>query len=114
MTGDPTEVTLGEVARGLGRVEREMQAGFQAIKDEIKSLSFVPAAVYSADKVAQHDRMERLELDLEEEKVLRRDAEAISNQRAFQSRWSIILALVAMPISVIGSVLAALIVAWLK
>jgi hypothetical protein len=114
MTQDSTEVTLGEVARGLGRVEREIEVGFQAIRQEIKSLSFVPAAVYSADKVAQHDRIGRLEEDLEEEKVLRRDAEALSSQRAWQSRWSLLLALFGMPISVVGAVAAALIVAWLK
>ena len=41
MTGESTEVTLGEVARGLSRVEREMQEGFAAIRREIAGLSFV-------------------------------------------------------------------------
>jgi hypothetical protein len=111
---DATEVTLGEVARGLSRVETEMHAGFKALREELKTLSFVDSAVYSADKVAYHDRVARLEADLEDERTLRREADAVAQQRAWQSRWSIILAVIGMPISILGAVVAALVVAALK
>jgi hypothetical protein len=106
-----SEVTLGEVARGLNRVEREMHEGFAAIRREIGHLSFVPAAVYSADMVAYRERMERVEAGLAEEISLRREDAQTSSQRAWQSRWGIALALIAMPISIVGAVIAALIVA---
>lgn len=114
MSPDATEVTLGEVARGLGRVEREMHEGFAAMRREISTLSFVPAAVYAADMMAYRDRVDRLEVDLNEESGTRRDAEHVAQQRAWQSRWSIILALVGMPISIIGAVVAALVIATVK
>lgn len=109
-----TEVTLGEVARGLSRVEREMQVGFAAIRAEIQGLSFVPAAVYAADMLAHRERLDRIEREAAEETEIRREAEATAQQRAWQARWSIILAVVAMPISVLGSVVAALLIAALK
>lgn len=111
---DSTEVTLGEVARGLGRVEREMHLGFSAIRAEIGKLSFVPAQVYAADMVAYRDRMERIEENAAREAELRHEAEAVASQRAFQSRWSVVLALIGMPISIIGAVIAALVIAALK
>lgn len=103
MTADPTEVTLGEVGRGLDRVEREMRDGIAAIRAEIKALAFVPAAVYAADQVGNRERIERLE-----------EADKDARQRAWQSRWSIVLALIAMPISIVGAVIAALVIAALK
>jgi hypothetical protein len=109
-----TEVTLGEVSRGLTRVEAEMRAGFDAISQEIKSLSFVPAAVYSADKLAAADRMAALAADFEEDRRERREVEAVAAQRAWQARWSIILAMIAMPISIIGAVLTALLMSTIK
>lgn len=91
-----------------------MREGFAAIRNEIKSLSFVPAAVYSADKLAHNDRFDRLTQDFESEREARREAEALATQRAWQARWSIVLALLGMPISIFGAVVAALIIAALK
>ena len=104
---DPREVTLGEVARGLSRVEREMQVGIAAIRQEIAALAFVPAAVYAADMSAHRERVTRLERDLAEESAVRQNTEAVSQQRAWQAKWSIILAFVGMPISVVGALVIA-------
>lgn len=114
MSDDSKEVTLGEVARGLSRVEREMQAGFAAIRAEIQGLSFVPAAVYAADSLAYRERIERIEHEQAAEARMRREAETASQQRAWQARWSIILAVIGMPISIGGAVIAALLIAALK
>lgn len=109
-----TEVTLGEVSRGLARVERQMHDGFAAIRAEIGKLSFVPAQVYAADSLAYRDRMERIEGALRDEAEARREAEALAGQRAWQSRLSMGLALIGLPLSIIGSVAAGLVIAALK
>lgn len=114
MTGESTEVTLGEVARGVSRVEREMHEGFAAIRREIAGLSFVPAQVYAADMLAYRERVVRVEEDLDEERKIRREAEQVQQQRGWQAKWSIVLALIAMPISILGSVVAGLVIAALK
>lgn len=114
MSSDPAEVTLGEVARGLSRVEREMLAGFTALRQEIAGLAFVPAAVYAADQVAHRERVTRVEQDIADEATARQQAESVAQQRAWQARWSIILAIACMPVSVAGSVIAALVIAALK
>jgi hypothetical protein len=111
---DGTEVTLGEVSRGLFRVEREMHAGFTAIRQEIGKLSFVPAQVYAADTMAYRDRVERIEATLRGEAELRREAETAAAQRTWQARLSMMLALVGMPLSIIGSVVAGLVISALK
>lgn len=107
---DPGDVTLGEVARGLSRVEREMQA----IRREISQLSFVPAQVYAADSLAYRDRIERVEHALAAEVEARREVETVSAQRSWQSRWSITIALIGMPLSILGSIVAGLVLAALK
>lgn len=112
--GGSTEVTLGEVSRGLSRVEREMHLGFQAIRAEIGKLSFVPSQVYAADMMAYRDRLERTEIALRDEVEVRRETDTANAQRAWQSRWGVTLALIGMPISIIGSVVAGLVIAALK
>ena len=111
---DANEPTLGEVSRGLGRVEREMREGFTAIRTEIGKLGFVPAQVYASDQAAARDRLVRIEESLREEADLRREAETSAAQRAWQSRWSVTLAMIGMPISIIGAVIAALVTASFK
>ena len=111
---ESTEVTLGEVSRGLSRVEREMQAGFSTMRAEISRLSFVPAQVYASDSAAYRDRMDRVEAALRDEGQLRHEAESLADQRAWQSRLSIMLALVGMPLSIVGSVVAGLVIAAFK
>jgi hypothetical protein len=91
-----------------------MQAGFAAIRREISGLSFVPAPVYAADMVAYRDRVQRLEEDLDEERAERREAEKVAQQRSWQATWSVKLAAIGMPITLITSVVGALIVAGLK
>lgn len=107
---ESTEVTLGEVHRGLTRVEQEMHLGFEAVRQQIRTLSFVPSGVYAADVLAYRDRLDRIETALAAEVTWRRDTEAVSVQRAWQSRLSIVLAMV----SVLGAIVAPLIVAALK
>lgn len=108
------EVTIGELDRRVDRLERAMEAGFQGLREEIQRLSFVSAAVYAADRSADQERIRRLEADLTEERDARTGAEQAVQQRAWQSRWSLIVALIGLPLSVIGSVLAALLLTYLK
>lgn len=108
--GEPNGITLGEVGRRVDRLDSEMRAGFQKVAEQIAGLSFVPAAVYAADRSAEAERARRVEADLREEIRARESAEQTSGQRAWQARLSLILALVGLPLSVIGSVVAALVV----
>lgn len=102
MTGQD-EVSTGELSRGLARLEREMQAGFAQLRGQLGELNYVQPAVYAADQAATRDRLERLEAAAE-----------VAQQRAWQSRWSINLALFGMPLSIVGAVVAALVVAALR
>ncbi|WP_328465550.1 hypothetical protein OHA21_43880 [Actinoplanes sp. NBC_00393] len=113
-TVDPSDVTTGELSRGLSRVEREMREGFSAIRKEISGLSFVPAAVYAADMLAYRDKIQRLEGDLDEERQERREDQKIAQQRSWQASWSIRLAIISMPLSLAVSVAAGLLIAALK
>lgn len=111
---ESTEVTLGEVSRGLSRVEREMHMGFAAIRVEIGKLSFVPSQVYAADSLAYRDRMERVEASLRQETEHRLKAESEAAQRAWQSRLGIALALIGFPLSIVGAVITGLIMTHVK
>lgn len=102
MTGQD-EVSTGELSRGLARVEQEMKDGFSQLRAELAAMTYVQPAVYAADQAATRDRLVRLE-----------EAEKVAQQRAWQSRWSIIIALVGMPISIIGAVIAAMLITGLK
>jgi hypothetical protein len=53
----------------------------------LAGLSFVPPAVYAADMTANRERVARVEQDLAAETAVRRDAEAVGQQRAWQSKW---------------------------
>lgn len=48
---DEQEVTLGEVFRGLGRVERVVEDGFKAVNDRIDNMrsEFVPRELYESE-----------------------------------------------------------------
>lgn len=104
---DPIDVTTGELSRGLSRVEREMQAGFTAIRDEIRGLTFVPTAVYAADKLAAAERVTRLEADLAEERRERQADEKVAQQRAWQAGLAVKLAIAGIPISALTALVTA-------
>lgn len=101
------DVTLGEVARRVDRVETEMKAGFKAVQEQIAALSFVPSAVYAADRAADLERHRRLEADLREETRERRDAEKTAAQRGWQTRLSLALAVIGPPLSALGAFIVA-------
>lgn len=72
------DVTIGEVARRVERLDRslnqkvdklenQMQQGFAELRDDIRNLQFVPAAVYQSDKEQFNQRIQNLE---ERQKVL--------------------------------------------
>lgn len=96
MSPDPGDVTTGELSRGLSRVEREMQAGFSAVREEIRALAFVPAAVYTSEMAANRDRIKRLE-----------EGEEAADQRAWQARLALGVALTSMLLSIIGGLILA-------
>ncbi|MFI6760596.1 hypothetical protein ACIBF5_15820 [Micromonospora sp. NPDC050417] len=106
---DADPVTLGELGRRVDRVDVEMRNGFQQLREELRGLTFVPAAVYAADRSGDHERMRRLEGDLKEEITAREEAEKVAGQRAWQSRLSLTLAIVGLPISIVGSIVVAII-----
>lgn len=110
MSTDGRDVTLGEVVRRVDRLDREMMAGFASMREELRGLAFVPAAVYSADRVADDLRFRRLEDDLVAERAGREEAERVADQRAWQARLSVVMAFVGLPLSVIGSIVVALVV----
>lgn len=107
------DVTLGELARRVDRLDSAMVAGFATMQAELRGLAFVPAAVYSADRVTDDLRVSRLESDLLAERVGREEAERIAAQRAWQARLSMVMAFVGLPLSVIGSIVVALVVSQL-
>jgi len=108
------DISLGEVARRVDRLDSEMRAGFASMRDEIRGLAFVPAGVYTADRSADLERMRRFEDDLAEEMRTRVAVQQTTDQRAWQARLSLIVALLGLPISIIGSIAVALILARLN
>lgn len=104
------DITLGELGRRVDRVEVEMRAGFDSMRQQIERLAFVPAGVYAADKSAEGQRIQRIEDALEREVEARVEAQKTADQRAWQSRWSLVMALIGMPLTVVGSIVIALIV----
>lgn len=112
--GEPTDITLGEVARRVDRLDQEMRAGFKAVQEEIAKLAFVPAAVYAADRAADVERIRRLEDDLKEEVGAREETERTAAQRTWQARLSLVMALIGLPLSVLGSVIVALVVVHIR
>ena len=112
--GLPEDMTLGELARRVDRIDSEVRDGFAGVREEIRSLAFVHPAVYAADRQADGQRFARIERDLTEEKNAREDAERMAAARAWQARFSLVMALLGLPISVIGSVVVALVVAQIK
>lgn len=87
-----------------------MHVGFQSMRDEIQRLAFVPAAVPAADRSGDTDRIRRLKDETKE----REGGMAVADQRAWQARMSLILALIGLPLSIIGSVVVALILTHMK
>ncbi len=106
---EPGDITTGELGRRVDRLDREMKAGFESLHNEIRTLQFVPAAVYAADRSADQERLRRMEQDLVDERHEREGEAKESEKRAFTARWSLITALIACPLAVIASVVAALI-----
>ena len=57
MTGDAYEPTLGEVARSVNRVEREMQAGFAARSDIHRAVADYIAGMTDRYALREHERL---------------------------------------------------------
>lgn len=107
MGEESMDVNLGEVTRRVDRLETRMDAGFQALSDKMERLAFVPAAVYAADRAADQESVRRLEADLRQEAQERKVAQEKADQRAHQVRWSLILAGLGVPLSVVAGVVTA-------
>jgi hypothetical protein len=107
----PADITLGEVGRRVDRLDQEMRAGFAKVAEQLAGLAFVPAGVYAADQSAMAERMRRLEADLRDEEAARRAAEQTASHRAWQARLSLVMALLGLPLSVLGAVVVALVLA---
>lgn len=107
---DVDDMTIGELSRRVDRLDTEMKAGIQAVREDIQRLQFVPAAVYASDRSGDAERVRRLEADLIEERREREAEKGTADQRAWQARLSLIMAMVGLPISLIGSILAAVII----
>lgn len=108
------DVTLGELARRVDRMDREMQAGFAGLHEKIDRLAFVPAAVYAADQAsylerqsAQVDRIKRIEADLLGEEAARKAAEDRADQRGWHVRVALGVAMFGAFLSVISAVVTA-------
>lgn len=56
-----TEVTIGELARGMDALERRMREGFLALQRSIDALSYVHVDRYEADQRAAERRISELE-----------------------------------------------------
>jgi hypothetical protein len=107
-------VTLGELARRVeridGRVERMdtgMRSGFDALREEISRLSFVSREVYEASRGGDSARFDRLEADLHEEGAARKASEERADQRDWQVRVALGVALFGALLSVVVAVVSA-------
>lgn len=114
VTEAANHITLGELGRRADRLDQEMRLGFDSLRNEIQRLNFIPSGVYAADRSADQERIRRLEQDLSTEVKERESALAESNQRAWQARLSFILALIGLPVSIIGSLIVALVLTQMK
>ena len=103
----PDDVTLGEVDRRVGRLEQRVDSGFKELKEEIARLSFVPAAVYAADRAGDAHRLAALEADLALESRDRRAAEDNARHRSFQARLALVVAALGIPASILAGVVTA-------
>lgn len=101
--GDLQDVTINELARRVDRLDTAMASGFQSMREEIQRLAFVPAAVYAADRSGDQERIRRLE-----------EGAKLVDQRAWQARTSLIVAVVGLPLSIIGSIIVAMLLAQMK
>lgn len=60
----PDKVTLGELVRWLGGIERRMEQGFQNVQRQIENQQYVSVGVYQAERVADRERIHQLEGEL--------------------------------------------------
>jgi hypothetical protein len=65
--------------------------------------------VYASDRSADQERIRRLEKDIADERLAREDAQKEWSRRGRQARLSLVMALLGLPLSILGSVLAAVI-----
>jgi hypothetical protein len=65
--------------------------------------------VYASDRSAHQERIRRLEKDIADERLAREDAQKEWSRRGWQARLSLVMALLGLPLSILGSVLAAVI-----
>lgn len=57
---DPTDITLPELGRRLDRFQEDTRLAFVELRTEIRGMTFVPLAVFEAEKRAIFDRMKQL------------------------------------------------------
>lgn len=95
---DPDDVTLGELGRRVDRLDDQMNKGFEAMRNEIRNLSFVPAGVYASDQGATNQRINRLEQ--------RSDT---AEQRGWQVRVAIIMAVFSTLLTVVVAIFLGLV-----
>jgi hypothetical protein len=107
-------VTLGELARRVdridGRVERmdaDMHTGFDTLRADIGKLSFVPHEVYDTSQRADAARFGRLEADLRDEGAARKASEERADQREWQVRVALGVAVFGTVLSVVVAVVSA-------
>lgn len=59
--GDPNAITLPELGRRLDRLDSAVTVQFGQMRDEIRSMQFVPAQVFDAEKRALFDRIRQVD-----------------------------------------------------
>lgn len=83
------QVTIGELGRRMDRVEEAVTRGFDRLTERLDR-DYVGVALYAADRAADRARMAKLEA--------RAEGDA---QRAWQSRLSLMVALLSVPAGII-------------
>jgi len=108
------DVTIGEVARRVDRIDdrvermdADMHTGFDSLRQAIGKLSFVSHEVYDTSRGADVARFGRLEADLRDEEAARKTSEERAEQRDWQVRVALGVALFGAVLSVVVAVLSA-------
>jgi hypothetical protein len=78
MTGTPSDLTLGELARQITKVEEVLRDDIHQLAARLDRLDFVPAELYAADKVALERRVVGIETAHREDHHRLRNNETIT------------------------------------
>lgn len=92
------DVTLGELSRRVERLETQVSAGFEAMRSELRTLTFVPAGVYASDQSGVNMRIQRLE-----------ELNKTMENRSWHIRFAIIAAIFSGLMTIVTTVLLVLI-----